>query len=39
MNIVELTDVCKTYPSFRLNEVSFSLEKGRIISGSKAETA
>ena len=30
MNIVELTDVCKTYPSFRLKEVSFSLEKGKI---------
>ena len=30
MNIVELTDVCKTYPSFLLKEVSFSLEKGKI---------
>ena len=30
MNIVELTDVCKAYPSFRLKEVSFSLEKGKI---------
>jgi len=30
MNIVELKDVCKTYPSFRLNEVSFSLEEGMI---------
>ena len=30
MNIVELTDVCKTYPSFRLKEVRFSLEKGKI---------
>ena len=30
MNIVELTDVCKIYPSFRLKEVSFSLEKGKI---------
>ena len=30
MNIVELTDVCKTYPSFRLKEVSFSLEEGKI---------
>lgn len=30
MNIVELTDVCKTYPSFRLEKVSFGLEKGKI---------
>ncbi len=30
MSIVELTDVCKTYPSFRLKEVSFSLEEGAI---------
>lgn len=30
MNIVEVADVCKTYPSFRLNEVSFSLEGGKI---------
>ncbi len=30
MNIVELTDVCKTYPAFRLQNVSFSLERGRI---------
>ena len=30
MNIVELKDVCKTYPAFRLRNVSFSLEGGRI---------
>ncbi len=30
MNIVELKDVCKTYPEFRLRNVSFSLEGGRI---------
>ncbi len=30
MSIVELKAVCKTYPSFRLKEASFSLEKGRI---------
>ena len=30
MNVVELKGVCKTYPSFRLNDISFSLEKGRI---------
>ena len=30
MNIVEVTDVCKTYPSFRLDNVSFSLEAGKI---------
>ena len=30
MNIVELTNVCKTYPAFRLNQVSFALEKGMI---------
>jgi ABC-2 type transport system ATP-binding protein len=30
MNIVELADVCKTYPSFRLKGASFSLEKGKI---------
>jgi len=30
MNVVELSNVCKTYPSFRLNDVSFSLEKGKI---------
>ena len=30
MNIVELADVCKTYPAFRLDDVSFALEEGRI---------
>lgn len=30
MNIVEVTDVCKVYPSFQLDRVSFSLEKGKI---------
>ncbi len=30
MNVVELKDVCKTYPAFRLNNVSLSLEKGKI---------
>ncbi len=30
MSIVELKDVCKTYPAFRLKNVSFSLEEGRI---------
>ena len=30
MNVVELKDVCKTYPTFRLNNVSLSLEKGKI---------
>ncbi len=30
MNIVELGSVCKTYPEFRLNNVSFSLEEGKI---------
>ena len=30
MNIVELKDVCKTYPAFRLQDVSFSLEPGKI---------
>ena len=30
MNVVELNNVCKTYPSFRLNDVTFSLEKGKI---------
>ena len=30
MSIVELTKVCKTYPAFRLNDVSFSLEDGKI---------
>ncbi len=30
MNIVELQDVCKEYPAFRLNKVSFALEEGKI---------
>lgn len=30
MNIVEIKNVCKTYPAFRLNDVSFSLEGGKI---------
>ena len=30
MIIVEVKDVCKTYPAFRLNEVSFALEGGKI---------
>ena len=30
MNIVEVKDVCKTYPAFRLNKVSFGLEGGKI---------
>ena len=30
MSIVELKDVCKTYPAFRLHDVSFSLESGKI---------
>ena len=30
MGIVELNKVCKTYPAFHLNNVSFSLESGRI---------
>ena len=30
MNIVELRDVSKNYPAFRLNNVSFSLEEGKI---------
>ena len=30
MNIVELKSVCKTYPAFRLNSISFPLESGRI---------
>ena len=30
MNVVKLKDVCKTYPAFRLNNVSLSLEKGKI---------
>ena len=31
MEIAELKNVCKTYPAFRLRDVSFSLERGRII--------
>ena len=30
MSIVEVKSLCKTYPAFRLNDVSFSLEKGKI---------
>jgi len=30
MNIVEVRNVCKTYPAFRLKNVSFSLEGGKI---------
>ena len=30
MNIVELKDVCKTYPAFRLHNVSFALESSKI---------
>ena len=30
MNIVEINDVSKTYPAFKLNNASFSLEKGMI---------
>ena len=30
MDVVELNNVCKTYPSFRLDNVSLSLEKGKI---------
>ncbi|MBQ9910534.1 MAG: ABC transporter ATP-binding protein [Lachnospiraceae bacterium] len=30
MKLVEVADVSKTYPSFRLNNVSFSLEEGKI---------
>ena len=30
MSIVEVTSLCKTYPAFRLNKVSFSLERGKI---------
>ena len=30
MHIVEVTDLCKAYPAFRLKDVSFSLEKGEI---------
>ena len=30
MNIVEVKNICKTYPAFQLREVSFSLEEGKI---------
>ena len=30
MNVVEVTNICKTYPAFFLNRVSFSLEGGKI---------
>jgi len=30
MDIVEVKNVCKTYPGFRLKDVSFSLEEGKI---------
>ncbi len=30
MNIAEVKNVCKTYPAFRLNNVSFPLEGGKI---------
>ncbi len=30
MSIVEVKDVCKTYPAFRLGDVTFSLEAGKI---------
>ncbi len=30
MNAAELKNVCKTYPAFRLKDVSFSLERGTI---------
>lgn len=30
MDIVEVKDICKTYPAFQLKEVSFSLEQGKI---------
>ncbi len=30
MNIVEVKSICKSYPAFRLDDVSFSLEKGKI---------
>jgi ABC-2 type transport system ATP-binding protein len=30
MKVVEVKDICKTYPTFRLNNVSFSLEEGKI---------
>lgn len=30
MNVAEIRNVCKTYPAFRLDDVSFSLRSGRI---------
>ena len=30
MNVVEVTGVCKTYPSFQLKNVTFPLEEGKI---------
>ena len=30
MHIVEVKNVCKTYPAFRLRDVSFALEEGKI---------
>ena len=30
MGIVELNNLCKTYPAFRLRDISFSLEEGKI---------
>ena len=30
MNIVEVKNICKTYPAFHLKNVSFSLEEGKI---------
>ena len=30
MDIVNVAGVCKTYPAFRLKDVSFSLERGKI---------
>ncbi len=30
MNVVELKNICKTYPSFKLNNVNLSLEEGKI---------
>ncbi|MBR3291203.1 MAG: ATP-binding cassette domain-containing protein, partial [Bacteroidales bacterium] len=30
MSIVSVAGVCKTYPAFRLKDVSFSLERGKI---------
>ena len=30
MNVLEITDLCKSYPQFTLDHVSFSLEQGKI---------